>query len=174
MKDKKTKDACEKYSEAVFDIITDEAISMPKEELFNHLRQCEKCREELFDWRNTYTVMRMECDAKKPAQQQKIANMVANIKRELYCNGKGTKTLHPDVEIGKPAGELWKILAKEGPIKVADIPAKMEPLKYDIDQAYGGYGWLTLQNKVDIFHNEIGKCVDLTPKERQQVPFAEL
>jgi len=169
----KTKNKCEKYGIAVMNLVMGEDIGMPQEDLFNHLRQCQECRTDLFEWRDTYTVMRMEANAKKPEHKQKVAEMVAKIKKDLLCDvTKGGQTADRNMEIGKPAGDLWNILAKEGPIRVADIPQKL--IKYDIDQAYAAYGWLGKEKKVEIIYNEIGKCVKLTADEEAKIPFANL
>jgi len=165
-----TKTACEKYGIAITNLVMGENIGMPQEVLFDHLRKCKECREDLFEWRDTYMVMRLESDAKNPEHKKKIAEMVAKLKRELLCSvEKGTKA-DKNKEFGAPAHELWHILAKEGPMKVADIPHRLN--KYAIDQAFGAYGWLTLQNKVDTIYSEMGKCLDLTKAEREQIPNA--
>jgi hypothetical protein len=167
---KNKKKECEKYGIAVTNLVLGEDIGMPKEVLFDHLRKCKECREDLFEWRDTYIVMRLESEAKNPEHKKKIAEMVAGIKRDLLCSLENGKKLDKDKELGVAAGDLWHILAKEGPIRVADIPQKLN--KYAIDQAFGAYGWLALQDKLEIIHSEIGKCVDLTKAEREQMPHA--
>ncbi|MFH1230061.1 MAG: winged helix-turn-helix domain-containing protein [Planctomycetota bacterium] len=123
----------------------------------------------MFEWRDTYTVMRMEADAKKPEYKQKAAEMAARIKKDLICDvTKDGQTADRDKEIGKPAGELWKVIAREKIIRVADIPQKL--IKYDIDQSLGAYGWLANEKKVEIVYHEIGKCVKLTKDEEAKIP----
>ena len=167
------KDKCEKYGIAVMNLVMGEDIGMPQEELFAHLKVCKECRSDLFEWRDTYTVMRMEADAKKPEYKQKAAEMAARIKKDLLCDvTKAGQTADRNMEIGKPAGDLWKIIAREKIIRVADIPQKL--IKYDIDQAYAAYGWLGKEKKVEIVYHEIGKCVKLTKDEEAKIPFANL
>jgi hypothetical protein len=164
---------CEKYGIAVMNLVMGEDIGMTQDQLMNHLRECKQCRADLFEWRDTYQVMRMEADAKKPEHKQKVAEMVARIKRKLLeCTEVGKK-IDQNQEIGTPAGKLWEILAREGPIRVSDIPEKMRK-DYDIDQAFAAYGWLALEKKVDIFQGELGKCVDLTKDEAAKISSANI
>jgi hypothetical protein len=158
---------CEKFGIAITNLVMVDDIGMPQEELFEHLRNCKTCREDLFEWRDTYMVMRLESEAENPEHKKKIVDMVAKIKRELLCNVETGTKADKEKEFGPAAGDLWHILATEGPIMVNDIPKKLN--KYTIDQAFGGYASLWFQNKLDIIYSKIGKCVDLTKVEREQI-----
>lgn len=165
---KRAKADCGRFGIAVMNLVMGEDIGMPQDELFGHLKVCKECRQELFEWRDTYTVMRMEADAKKPEYKQKAAEMADKIKKELICDvTKNGKKANRDEEIGVPAGTLWNVVAKEGMVRVTDIPDKMT--NYALDQAYGAYGWLVLQNKIEIIYHQNDKCICLTPDERKKV-----
>ena len=171
--DAPAKAGCAKYGTAVMNLVMGQELGMPKEALFDHLRQCKECRAELFEWRDTWTVMRMEADAKKPAHKQKMTEMVARLQKDLLCDvTKAGQPADRDKEIGTPAGHLWNLLAKEKIIRVVDIPNKMN--KYDIDQALGAYGWLANEKKVEIIYHDIGKCVKLTKDEEAKIPEANM
>lgn len=173
VKNEKNKNVCKRYEIAIANIVTGQEIDMPREELFNHLRECKQCRTDLFNWQDTYQVMRLEAEAKKPETKKRIAEMADKIKNELICDvTENGKKADRNTEIGKPAGDLWKIIAREKIIRVADIPQKL--VKYDIDQAYAAYGWLGKEKKVEIIYNDIGKCVKLTKDEEAKIPFANL
>jgi len=74
------KNKCEKYGMAITNYVLGEDLRMPAEELFAHLRVCQKCRDELVDWRETYAVMRTEAYYKKPKAQKKFQELLEKIK----------------------------------------------------------------------------------------------
>lgn len=173
-KKKNNNDPCEKFGIAITDYILGEEMDITPAELFNHVANCEHCRKDLLNWRNTYAEMNNQAYLKRPEVQEKYQKMLESIKKgEPWLPAdvaKSGQKADRDKEIGTPAGALWNIIAREKIIRVADIPKKMD--KYDIDQSLGAYGWLANERKVEIIYHDIGKCVKLTKDEEAKIPYA--
>ena len=58
MESKPIKDPCEEYGLAITNFVIGEKMNMTKERLFEHLRQCQKCQDDLRNWKATHAAMR--------------------------------------------------------------------------------------------------------------------
>ncbi|MFA5793763.1 MAG: winged helix-turn-helix domain-containing protein [Candidatus Brocadiia bacterium] len=164
------KNSCEKYGLAITDYVLGEKMDITKEELIAHLQTCADCRADLKNWKATYSVMRAKAfDAKPEAKEHLEELMMDGSPTNLICHKiKNAQILLGDVEVGAPAGVVWKCVGENGMVKLADLP-KMTNLP--VEQAYGGYGWLTRQEKLIIIKTKDEKYICLTEAERKQYQY---
>jgi hypothetical protein len=115
------------------------------DELFNHLRQCKKCREDLYDWQNTYAAMRTKEYFSRPETKKKMAEMIEKVKKEVL----GPATLPPPIDtekiVGSAAGEIYKCLKGNGPTPIAVLKVKTRLVDYPF---YAAMGWLDREGKI--------------------------
>lgn len=164
----KGKSACEKYGLAITDYILDEEMAITKEELFNHLASCEKCRNDLANWRDTYAAMRNKAYLEKPETKKKYDEMLNRVKSS-QCSPtanlpEGTD-ININLEYGWHAGTLWQHLAAHGPTKMEDVP---KIINTDADKAKVVSGWLMGEKKVCLKQVKDAQYIYLTKDEQEK------
>lgn len=149
----KHKTKCKKYEIAITDYVMGEKMDMPQKELFKHLRQCKKCKEDFIDWLNTYAYMRTEAYHAQPKAQKRAKALFKRLMKEQAKHPirikrlPGEKVVNKEVVIGKPADVVWQHLFLSGKVKVTDLPKKTHLPPY---MAYGAMGWLVMKDKAYI------------------------
>ncbi|MFH1226733.1 MAG: winged helix-turn-helix domain-containing protein [Planctomycetota bacterium] len=158
------RDACEKYELAITNYVLGEQMNISDDELFNHLRQCKKCREHLYDWQNTYAAMRTKEYFSRPETKKKMADMIENVKKEVLSatsiptNKK--KLVDVKWEIGSAAGKIYNILKESGELPIPALVAKTGLKEYHVQQAVG---WLAGQEKILLHRDDKTAYVSLNP-----------
>jgi hypothetical protein len=74
----------------------------------------------------------------------------------------GRRTLMNEEAIGRAAGDIWKLLAEQGPIPFRELARSLDE---DRDLVAMAVGWLSRENKLSFKAN--GKDVILTLKEQE-------
>lgn len=162
------KNNCEKYGIAITDYILGEEMNISREELFNHLATCDKCRNDLTNWRDTYAAMRNKAYLEKPETKKKYNEMLERIKSSQCCSdGKlpDGVDININLEYGWYAGTLWHHLGEYGPTKVEDVPAK---IKVDADKVKYVTGWLMGEKKVCMKQVKNATYIYLTKEEQEK------
>lgn len=150
-KDKAVTGPCEKYGLAITDYVLGEQMDITPEELFNHLRACTSCLDDLLEWKDTYAAMRTEAYHAKPETQEKMKRMVENLKQQVfgtpsvYAQAKGETVLNTDWEIGNVAGDIYRYVGKKGKTDTIEISRNTKLPLVKIDRALG---WLAREKKV--------------------------
>lgn len=163
-KSKKT-NACTEFEMDLTDYVTGDRTFLTKDKemkLFDHLRQCAKCRQDLFDWEEVFGALVSKLHHSKPATQQKLAELRAQIKKEfLPAKVKETITI---AKVGFVADDVRKFLIKHGPISLPDLSERMNIDPY---LAVLSTGWLMREQKVDIDHAQMPPKVGVTEQEQR-------
>ncbi|MFA5795163.1 MAG: winged helix-turn-helix domain-containing protein [Candidatus Brocadiia bacterium] len=161
------KSKCEKYGMAITDYILGEQMDMPESELFSHVANCDNCRKDLVNWRNTYAAMKNKAYLEKPEVQQKYRHMLESIKQGKACPEanlpKDEKLIDIQWEIGHPAGTIWNHLAKHGKMTMEELVGKssLKPIIFE-----RAIGWLAKENKICMTQAKDAVYVYLTPTEQ--------
>lgn len=159
--------ACKKYGMAITNYVLGEKIDVPEDELFNHLRQCKQCRDEISNWQDFNAVLSTDQYHSRPEVIEKWNRFIRAMTNqpERFADVKpGEKVILDDnKDIGKSAGMLWNMLGKYGKTPVIQLPFKAG-LTFDI--AYGAMGWLAKEKKIHRIIEEKNIYVDLTKTER--------
>lgn len=113
----KAKNPCEKYELAVTDYVMGQAMKMPKEELWEHLKTCKNCRRDFADWQDTYTVMKTEAYYNKPEGKQKMKESFETLKKRMADMEKkrsvtvpGRTPIDAKWEIGSAAETIYNFI----------------------------------------------------------------
>ena len=160
-----TRNKCQKYEKAITHFVIGEEMGMTKEELFEHLKVCKPCRQELTQWQDTYQVMRTEAFARTPEGKAKMQKDLTGLKemmkrQPLPPQVKDTITIQ---KIDEGAGKVWQTLGKYGPVELPELPEKANLDPY---LALLSTGWLAGERKVDFDPNKIPPNVVLTKNEQ--------
>lgn len=99
---------CEKYGIAITNYALDEKLNMSRQELFNHLLKCKKCREELFDWQNSIAVLRAEEYHNRPEVKKKTEELIRELKKEMIKSTPPPTDIK--VEIDSAAEAIYKFV----------------------------------------------------------------
>ncbi|MDI6789047.1 MAG: hypothetical protein QME51_11805, partial [Planctomycetota bacterium] len=124
------KDKCKKYGLAITDYVLGEAMALSYDELFNHLRECKKCREDLYDWQNTYAAMRTKEYFSRPETKKKMADMIANVKKQVFgaetplAKIKELPVMDTKSIVGTAAGQIYNCLKGNGPMPIPVLKVK--------------------------------------------------
>lgn len=107
----KAKNPCKKYELAVTDYVLGQAMKMPKEELWEHLKTCKNCRRDFADWQDTYTVMKTEAYYNKPEGKQKMKESFEALKRRMAppVKNEARLTEKPVGQASVPTDAKWEI-----------------------------------------------------------------
>ncbi len=104
---------CTEFEMDLTDYVTGERTFLTPEreqKLYEHLRCCKTCRQELFDWEEVYGAIKSKLHHDQPATQQKLADLRQRIKNEfLPSNVKGQIT---KAKVGFVAGDIRNFLIK--------------------------------------------------------------
>ena len=172
-------DPCEKFGIAITDYILGEEMDITPAELFNHVANCNHCRKDMLNWRNTYATMRNEAYLKKPEVQAKYRQMLEKIKQSDTCLSpdvtsgqagaqpplaKNEKLIDADWEIGHYAGELHKFLGQAGKTTFDRI---LSEKKYDTRLLDRVIGWLAAERKICLTTDDRTEYVYLKPQEQK-------
>ena len=170
MKTKNVKNPCEKYELAMTDYVLGEEMEISREELFNHLRKCQKCRNYLEDWQDIHTVMQMETYYNTPEGKQKMKAGLEDLRKRLAqpnavpVHIQKTGIVNTEYEIGTVSGFIWSHLGEIGKVRVDDIVRTSNIPTKIVDRAIG---WLAKEKKVCLERDEKAEYVYLTNKEHQ-------
>jgi hypothetical protein len=170
---------CKEFELDLTDYVMGETTFLTKEKqsaLFEHLRKCDQCRSELWNWKEVLAVMKTKGEMSSPEHQKKIGELIKRLHEEtdkMPCQLIKDGTVIPNsVEVGAQAKVVWNCVGVNGVVNLVDLP-KLTNLPYD--QAYGAYGWLALQEKIVIVKNdEQNKFICLTEAERQNFQQVQL
>lgn len=182
MTNRKKNNECKKYGLAITDYVLGEDMDISRDELFNHLRTCEKCRRDIFDWQDTYAVMRTEAHFAKPETKKKYAELLEKIKNLPAAPSvsadrqadrpvgqvkpiRGEVILDPEEHIGHFAGVIWHHLARNGRVKEGELKRKVKLPVKTFDRAIG---WLAGEKKIHQTRVKRTNYVYLTPLEREK------
>lgn len=135
----KSQKICEKYGIAITNYVLGEDLGMPPEELYNHLRNCPKCLDELTDWQETYAVMRTEAYHKTPEAKQRYEELLEKIKHLPAEQSTDVK-----VEIDTAAGKIQKVLKTHGQTPILELRQKTGLVDYPF---YEAISWLVMNDK---------------------------
>ncbi|MBI4835103.1 MAG: winged helix-turn-helix domain-containing protein [Planctomycetes bacterium] len=129
-----------------------------EEKLFAHLRVCPKCRQDLFDWEDTFGMLVSKVHHEKLETKQKLDALKNMLKKEFLPSK--VKELITIDKIGETAGDIWKYLKKNGATSLTDLPEK---IKRDPYLTILSAGWLAREKKLKID----AQIVNLTDAERK-------
>ena len=174
----KSKNQCEKYGLAITDYVLGEEMDISREELFNHIATCENCQKDLANWRNDYAALRNKAYFEKPETKKKYQEMLNRVKssparpesiRDSQC-GLGDKLpdgidVNINLEYGWYAGTLWHHLGEYGPVRLEDIPEKINA---DMDKVKYVTGWLMGEKKVCMKQAKDSLYIYLTKEEQEK------
>jgi hypothetical protein len=133
-----------------------EEMAISRDELFNHLRTCAKCRQDLFDWQDTYAVMRTEAHFAQPETKKRYAELLEKIKGKVGEK----KPIDTKWEIGSAAGTIYRVLKENGEMPIPLLIKKTGLKEYHVQQ---GIGWLAGQEKIQMSRDEHTAYVTLQP-----------
>jgi hypothetical protein len=160
------KNKCMKYELAITNYILGEELPIPQAELFEHLRQCVNCRQDLVNWQDLNAAWRAEASMNKPEVKARYESL---IKALAPCQPPkpipGGKVLDNKIDIGKAAGAIWNCLSQNGMVEIKDLAKKV---KVPDDIANWAVGWLSREDKVCITKTPQTSYVYLIGKEREQ------
>ncbi len=179
---------CEKYELAITNYVLGEAMPISKEELFNHLRKCPDCQEDMKEWQATYSVMRAEAYDSRPEVKARSKAFIKKLVSQPlpaqtqpssgFPTGKvaawqvprikpisGEVLLNHDEYIGNAAVKVWHYLYGNGKIKVNDLEQKVELPAPVLNQALG---WLARGNQIHRTQVKESIFVYLAPEEIQK------
>jgi len=170
MKIKRNKAVCEKYQLDLTDYVTGDMTFLTKQkqqELFAHLRKCQTCRQDFFDWEETFGVLVTKEHHAKPETQKRMDALIKQFRKTpspaLVKPVRGEKILDNQGYIGDAAGKVWLLLAKNSKIPLTSLPRKTKLPPYI---AYSAMGWLAKENKVFITKKKKDTFVYLAEHER--------
>ncbi|MFH1231305.1 MAG: winged helix-turn-helix domain-containing protein [Planctomycetota bacterium] len=156
---------CTEFEMDLTDYVTGDTTFLTKEreaKLFEHLRQCKTCRQDLFDWEEVFGAIVTKLHHDKPETKQKLAELRQRIKQEfLPSKVRGTIT---KAKVGFVAGDIRDFLIKNGPVSLPDLSDKMNLDPY---LAVLSTGWLMREDKINIDQSKIPPVVDANEKEKQ-------
>lgn len=189
---------CEKYELAITNYVLGEAIPIPKEELFNHLRKCPNCREDLKDWQATYSVMRAEAydarpevKARSKAFIKKLASQPLPAQTQQstgFPTGKvaawqvprtrpndrpvGQVKLIPGEKVLDNEAEIGSVAGKLWHYLAQNGKVKMNEIRHKVKlpntKVALALGWLAKENKVCLTKKRKTTFVYLAPEEIQK------
>jgi hypothetical protein len=146
------KNNCEKYGLAITNYVLGEKMPMPKEELFDHLKTCAKCRADLADWENNYAVLQARQSDSKPEVRKQWEEFLKNLGQP--APGVTTQlNTHQPVDIdakwvfGSPSGVIYNYLAKQ-PDKRAPTNNILKDTNLGPVKTTLGMAWLVCQDKL--------------------------
>ena len=121
-------------------------MDISRNELFEHLKICPKCRQDLKDWKVTYGILRAKAYNQKPEVKIRLQEL---LDLSSYHIAKGGNKIIIDVkwEIGSAAGKVYKLLEANGEMPISVIIEKTGLKEYHVQQAIG---WLAGQEKIII------------------------
>ena len=140
---RKTKNDCKKYGIAITNYVLGEDLGMTPEELYNHLRSCPQCLEELTDWQETYAVMRTEAYHKTPEAKKRYAESLEKIKAQTGAK----KSIDGEWVVGSAAGKIYQVLKTNGETAYPVIRDKSGLAGFPF---YEAMGWLIGEKKVQL------------------------
>lgn len=168
---KRNKADCEKYQLDLTDYVTGDMTFLTKQKqqkLFAHLRKCQTCRQDFFDWEETFGVLATKEHHAKPKTQKRMNTLIEQFKSAPVKTIKGKPVLDNETEIGTPAGAVWRYLAKNGWVKVNDLTKNLRRTdKIDPDKTKFAVGWLLRENKAYYTKTKQDTLVYLAEHERQ-------
>ncbi|MDI6733693.1 MAG: winged helix-turn-helix domain-containing protein [Planctomycetota bacterium] len=143
---------CKKYGIAITDYVLGEEMDISREDLFNHLATCEKCRKDLDNWRENYAALRNEAYLRRPDVREKYQQMLQSIKKGETVMSQSPEVVKKEMVrvVGTGAGEIYKCLKADGPAMfIPQIKAKVTLTDAVFHQSLG---WLEREDKVIVDH----------------------
>lgn len=169
MKPKTTKqthpDGCEKYQLDLTDYVTGDMTFLTKEkqeQLFEHLKQCAKCREEFFDWEETFGVLVTEHHLARLEIKKKMNDMIEQFKSSAPPRPARSEKVPIDIkaEIGSAAGKIYDCLKSIGEATIEELRKETGLVSFPF---YEAIGWLAREEKVTLAKDDITAYVSLHP-----------
>ncbi|MBI4834944.1 MAG: winged helix-turn-helix domain-containing protein [Planctomycetes bacterium] len=149
------KKTCKKYARAITDYVLNQQTDIPKEELFQHLKECAKCHKEFSDWKDFNDFVRVKEYHSRPEVKEKWDKFITELVHSGGAPAKpsqcstavipGATVVDVKWEIGNAAGVIYKHLSTAGITKLNDIPGKTS---IPMETALQAIGWLAREEKV--------------------------
>ncbi len=164
MANKPIKDPCEEYGLAITNFVIGEKMNMTKEKLFEHLRQCPKCQDDLRNWKATHAAMKATAMDSSPAGQARKQTDFSKVKEAINAHYAQPMPDAVSVDkIGNAAGDMWHCIGANGPMPITVLPEKCN---LDSWTATVTFGWLLGEKKINVDDKKRPNVVSLTPKEQ--------
>ena len=132
---------CEKYELAITNYAMGEDMPISKDELFEHLRNCVKCRADLVDWQDTYASWRTEATVSQPEAKKRMDVLIEQFKSSAQVEKAPTDV---KVEIDSAAGKIQKVLKTHGETPIQELRQKTGLVDYPF---YEAMSWLVMNDK---------------------------
>jgi hypothetical protein len=155
---------CKQYELDLTDYVMGDMTFLTKEKqekLFDHLRKCAPCRQELYDWEKTYGVMVTKQHFAEPETKKRCEELIAKIKAQVGAR----KIIDLKWEIGSAAGKVYRTLKDHGEISLPMLKEKTGLKEYHLQQAIG---WLAGQEKISMSKDDQTAYVALSERDQKQ------
>jgi hypothetical protein len=165
---------CKEFEMDLTDYVMGETTFLTKEKqeaLFEHLRKCDQCRAELWNWKEVLAMMKTKSAMAKPEHQKKINELIKRLHEETdksadspANSGKmpvasetqlAKNNITTKWEIGSAAGKIYNCLKANGP--AMPIPLIREKTGLWDFPFYEAVGWLAKEEKVTLTKDKDGK-----------------
>jgi len=160
-----TREDCKKYELAITNYVLGQALKVPKETLWEHLKTCRACRRDFADWQDTYEVMKTEAYYNTPAGQQKMKESFQALKKRMTppqsVGVPGRIPIDIRGNIKQTARTLYDLLKTNGETSVPVLVEKTRLKEYYIQQAIG---WLGGNEKITLAKDDKTAYVRLLPE----------
>jgi len=156
---------CQEYRLDLVDFATGGRNNLTRErqkELIQHLNKCQTCQEAFLDYENIYATSVAAEHTRSPAFQKKISEVISRLKSG---ESRGVQLDLDQNKLGESAGKLHRLLVRNGPVRIEDLPPVSQ---LPSSLAYGAMGWLARENKLHFPKEGNTTYVTLTPLEMEK------
>lgn len=129
---------CEPYQLDLTDYVTGDMTFLTKEkqeQLFDHLRQCAECRQDFFDWEETFGVLVTKQHHAKPEVKKRMDDLIEQFKSPSTIQVKAP--LDVKVEIDSAAERIHTWVKENGKTVLPVLREKTDLLDYPFYEAMG-------------------------------------
>jgi len=135
---------CEPYQLDLTDYVTGDMTFLTKEKqekLFEHLKQCAECRQDFFDWEETFGVLVTKQHHSKAEVKKRMDDLIGQFKTSAPAVPSPTDV---KTEIDTAAGEIRKVLKAHGVTPIPDLRQKTGLVDYPF---YEATSWLVMNDE---------------------------
>jgi len=170
-KKKQMKKQCKEFELDLTDYVMGETTFLTtekQEKLFEHLRQCAKCRDQLWNWKEVIAVMKTRSAMEKPEHQQKINKLIERLHQEsarLPITMPGVP-VNLKQEVKQTAREVFDLLGQNRVMSIPEIIEETKRREYTVQQAIG---WLGVTDKIIVSRDTKTAYISRLPETRIQL-----
>lgn len=151
---------CEPYQLDLTDYVTGDMTFLTKEkqeQLFDHLRQCAKCRQDFFDWEETFGVLVTKQHHAKPEVKKRMDDLIEQFKSPAPAKPASTDV---KAEIDTAAGKIREVLKTHGETPIPDLRQRTGLLNYPF---YEAMSWLVMNDEAMYTKDQDNRPIHVSP-----------